>query len=154
MTEKTVFYPDSVDVNDIPALASLEEKCFSLPHTKEQLERELNDSSVIMLCARQQKETGKDPVGYLSMRTVLDEGYIGNVAVDESYRRKGVAGILLSALITRARELGLAFITLEVRESNAPAIALYKKYGFQLAGLQKNYYTGPKENAIIMTLTF
>ena len=134
--------------DDLEEILRIENLCFSLPHSLGQLERELENEDDMILCVR----SGNLPVGYITMKHILDEGYIGNVAVDPGFRRKGIAGNLLSELIRRSKELGLAFLTLEVRESNTPAISLYEKNGFKIAGIQKNYYTGPKENAIIMTL--
>ena len=84
-------------------------------------------------------------------RYVLDEGYISNVAVSPEHRRKGIADRLIRELMTRAGQLELAFVTLEVRESNAPAAELYKKHGFVKVGQRKNYYDLPKEDAILMT---
>lgn len=135
------------NIKDLEEIARIEKLCFSLPHSYEQLERELSDETGVILCVR----SDDSPVGYITMKYVLDEGYIGNVAVDPEFRRKGIADKLLSEMISRARMLSLSFLTLEVRESNTPAISLYEKYEFKIAGIQKNYYTGPKENAIIMT---
>ena len=83
---------------------------------------------------------------------VLDEGYVSNVAVDPDCRRMGIADALICEIVSRAKALELSFVTLEVRESNAPARRLYEKHGFENVGLRKNYYDFPKENAILMTL--
>ena len=85
------------------------------------------------------------------MSIVIDEGYIFNVAVRESYRNKGVATSLINELVTYGKKNNFSFITLEVRESNFPAISLYSKFGFIKAGERKDYYSNPKENAILMT---
>ena len=82
---------------------------------------------------------------------MLDEGYIGNVAVRPAFRRRGVADALLDALDTRASERGLAFLTLEVRAGDEPAIALYRKHGYLRVGLRPGYYADPREDAILMT---
>ena len=87
------------------------------------------------------------------MEYVLDEGGITNVAVFPVHRRQGIADALLNELLRRAKGLGLATVTLEVRETNAPAIALYQKTGFVPVGRRKNYYTSPTEDAILMTVT-
>ena len=92
-------------------------------------------------------------VGYAGLQVVLDEGYIDNIAVEPNARRHGVADELLD-VFCRFGEANLAFLTLEVRASNAPAIALYRKHGFEEAGRRKNYYTKPAEDAIIMTRYF
>ena len=82
---------------------------------------------------------------------LLDEGYIGNVAVRPAYRRRGIAGALLQALETLGREKALSFLTLEVRAGNAPAIALYEKNGYACVGRRPDYYDHPREDAILMT---
>ena len=84
---------------------------------------------------------------------MLDEGYITNVAVSPDFRRQGIARALIEALLAKARENGLAFVTLEVRESNAPAIALYTGAGFEPVGKRKNFYSNPTENAVLMTIS-
>ena len=134
----------------IPQVAALEKACFSHPWSEALLQNELwNDSAVILVAE------GEDGtvLGYAGLQTVLDEGYINNVAVDRAYRRCGVASELIAAFV-RFGQSKLAFLTLEVRASNAPAIALYAKHGFQEAGRRKNYYEGPREDAILMTLEF
>ena len=83
-----------------------------------------------------------------------DEGYITNVAVFPPYRRRGVAGKLLDVFLRFARANHLAFLTLEVRPSNAAAIALYTRFGFREAGRRRNYYDLPREDALILTRTF
>ena len=92
--------------------------------------------------------------GYCGLNTILDEGYITNVAVLESYRRQGIGKLLVNALIDFANEKNLAFLTLEVRKSHTPAINLYKNNGFEEVGERKNYYTSPLENALLMTKYF
>ena len=92
-------------------------------------------------------------LGYAGLHVILDEGYIDNVAVERDARRHGVASALLD-VFCRFGAAKLAFLTLEVRASNAPAIALYEKYGFQRAGLRPKYYDKPREDAVIMTREF
>ena len=92
-------------------------------------------------------------LGYAELSVILDEGCLEKIAVDPKYRRQGVAEELLGAFLRFGRA-NLAFITLEVRESNAPAIALYMKHGFAQVGRRRGYYDDPKEDAILMTLEF
>ena len=84
---------------------------------------------------------------------VLDEGYIDNVAVRPECRRQGIGDRLLE-VFCRFGQAHLAFLTLEVRPSNAAAVALYEKHGFQEAGRRKDYYTDPTEDALLLTRTF
>ena len=118
----------------LDALVELERSCFSIPWTRAQLTAELPDERHEFLIA----EAGEEVLGYVGMLFVLDEGYISNVAVAPDYRRQGVASALIRALLARAAERKLSFVTLEVRESNAPAIALYEGFGFAPVGCRKN----------------
>lgn len=134
----------------IPQIAELERSCFSHPWSEEMLRQELwNDAGAVIVAE------GEDGtvLGYAGLQTVLDEGYLNNVAVDPRFRRQGVAEALMEALIRFGRAK-LAFLTLEVRASNAPAIGLYGKAGFEQVGRRKHYYDDPKEDAILMTLEF
>lgn len=131
----------------LPALAELEKQCFHAPWSEKMLREELGGG--IFLVAEQDGEVQ----GYVGCQTVLDEGYITNVAVSTDFRRRGAARRLIAELIARAKEKGLAFVTLEVRESNAPAIALYTGAGFVPVGKRKNFYSNPTENAVLMTIS-
>ena len=92
-------------------------------------------------------------LGYGEVRAILDEGTLEKIAVAPAYRRQGVAEAILSAFL-RFGQAHLAFLTLEVRETNAPAIALYEKLGFEPVGRRKNYYRQLHEDALLMTRTF
>lgn len=131
----------------LPQLEELEKACFSLPWTREQLKSQMPDEHHVFLTATD----GEQVLGYVGMMVVLDEGYISNVAVAPAVRRQGIGDALISELMSRAQERELAFVTLEVRESNAPAIALYEKHGFRAVGKRKNYYELPREDAVLMT---
>ncbi len=127
----------------------LEKLCFSVPWTGEQIRSQLGGDNHVFIAARSPDSA---ILGYVGLMHVLDEGYISNVAVDPDCRRMGIADALIGEIVSRANALKLSFVTLEVRESNAPARRLYEKHGFENVGLRKNYYDFPKENAILMTL--
>ena len=135
---------------DLPALAALEQACFSHPWSENGLAETLQNGRSVFLAAEREGEV----LGYLGMEFVLDEGSITNVAVFPEYRRRGVAAQLLSVFENFARGSHLAFLTLEVRPSNTAAIALYESFGFRQAGRRKNYYDLPKEDALILTKTY
>lgn len=135
---------------NIPAIAEIERLCFSSPWTEEAIRRALDDDACVFLAAT--LDSG-GTIGYVSASTVLDEGYIGNVAVHPDYRRRGVAEALITELKRRLAGR-LAFLTLEVRAGNLAAAALYEKQGFKIVGERKNYYENPKENALLMTYFF
>lgn len=126
----------------------MEQQCFSVPWTHEQLMAQLSDFMHIFLAAAD--ENGR-AVGYAGLMYVLDEGYISNVAVSPDRRREGIADMLLTELYERAKAKKLSFLTLEVRESNIPAQSLYKKHGYTEVGRRKAYYSRPKEDAVLMT---
>ena len=126
----------------------MEQQCFSVPWTRDQLAAQMSESMYICLAA--EDESGR-AVGYVGLMYVLDEGYISNVAVSPSRRREGIADMLLTELYARAKAKKLSFLTLEVRESNAPAQSLYKKHGYTEVGMRKGYYSLPKEDAVLMT---
>ena len=92
-------------------------------------------------------------LGYAGLHAVIDEGYLDNIAVRADYRGNGIADDLLDVFVRFGRE-HLAFLTLEVRPTNEPAIQLYYKHGFAQVGRRKDYYQHPREDAIIMTLEF
>lgn len=130
-------------------LEQLERMCFSRPWSKKMLAEELDNQCAAFLVAVE-PETEK-AVGYAGLLVVADEGYITNVAVDPSCRRQGVAAQLLQVFDNFAKGNHLAFLTLEVRPSNAAAIALYEGFGFREVGRRRNYYDLPKVDALILT---
>ena len=136
-----------VSAEHIPQIEEIEHKCFSRPWTAEQLKSQMRDAQHEFIAA----VSDSGVLGYVGLMYVLDEGYISNVAVRPEARRQGIGDALIDALAEKAKALKLAFLTLEVRESNAPAIALYAKHGFHPVGKRKNYYDAPKEDAVLMT---
>jgi ribosomal-protein-alanine acetyltransferase len=89
--------------------------------------------------------------GFIGIWLVLDEAHVVIIGLRESDRRKGVGELLLISAIEEAVENDCRVVTLEVRESNEPAIELYRKYGFHKVGLRRRYYSDNRENAVIMT---
>lgn len=136
-----------VSAEHITQIEEIERKCFSRPWTVGQLRSQMRDAQHEFIATMD----GGRVLGYVGLMYVLDEGYISNVAVHPDARRQGIGDTLIDALAAKAAELELAFLTLEVRESNAPAIALYAKHGFHPVGKRKNYYEAPKEDAVLMT---
>lgn len=130
----------------LAALAGIEKACFHAPWSESMLREELGKGLFLVA------ERDGQAVGYVGCQTVLDEGYITNVAVSPDCRRQGIGRTLIAELVSRARAQDLAFVTLEARASNAPAIALYEGAGFGRVGVRKNFYTAPTEDAVLMTL--
>ena len=136
--------------SDLDALEALEKACFSLPWTRAQLKSELPDARHEFLVAEAEGEV----LGYIGMMTVLDEGYISNVAVAPAYRRRGLGRALVRQMLRRASDRELSFVTLEVRAHNESAISLYASEGFGAVGLRRDYYERPREDALLMTKFF
>ena len=133
-------------------IARLEQICFSRPWSRRMLAEELENQCAAFLVAL---EPGTDKViGYAGLLVLADEGYITNVAVFPEYRRRGVAEQIIQVFCDFAQGNHLAFLTLEVRPSNAPAISLYNSFGFEEVGRRKNYYDLPREDALILTRYF
>jgi ribosomal-protein-alanine acetyltransferase len=93
-------------------------------------------------------------VGVLQWRHLGEEAEILDLAVRLHDRRQGLASFLLQSFLQHFSQSSVGAIFLEVRESNAPAIALYNKFGFQITGRRPNYYRNPDEAALLMNLFF
>jgi len=132
--------------DDLDQITEIEKECFSLPWSKDSFERELQNDLAYYQCA---EENGKI-MGYMGMWRVLDECHVTNVAVLPEYRKMGIGSMLIEKMVEICKCSEIQAMTLEVRESNVPAIGLYEKYGFVSAGKRPRYYMKPVEDAIIM----
>ena len=137
----------NTESEDIDRILEMEQQNFSYPHTREQLEHEINDPVYLLLTA-----VDKECIlGYIGLMHIEDEGYITNIVVSSEIRRCGIADLLLDEIDKKALQMHLSFITLEVRESNHPAIKVYLKNGYTKKAVLPMYYQKPKEDGIIMT---
>jgi ribosomal-protein-alanine N-acetyltransferase len=130
----------------LSAVAEIEQISFSDPWSVESLELMLGEQAMGLVAL----EDGR-VLGYVGMMCVLDEGQIINVATHPDSRRRGVGRSLMRAIEQSAKERGIVFLSLEVRESNAAARSLYSSLGWVECGIRKNFYSKPTENACIMT---
>jgi ribosomal-protein-alanine N-acetyltransferase len=135
----------------VKSMHEIESESFAVPWTEISIEYEISQEISICLVAVDDNEK---VIGHVYMRQLLDEGDIVNIAVRKSHRKKGIAVCLLKNLFESAKSKNISKITLEVRESNFPAINLYKKFGFAAEGIRKNYYDQPVEDGIIMCKYF
>ena len=135
-----------MNASHVAQIAELEKICFSDPWSERSIASELENKLAFWLVALE----GDMVVGYIGSQTVMDETDMMNVAVHPDYRRRGVAEALVNGLVAYLQKTGSRCLTLEVRASNAPAIALYGKLGFTEQGRRKNYYRNPKEDALIL----
>jgi len=132
---------------DLDAILALDEVCFHRPWTRAEYERELQDPARSFLYVVRVDGT---VVGYCSFWRIFDEIHLNNFAVHPSMRRRGVGRALLAHVLDVAAADGAPRATLEVRASNAAALALYEGSGFTRAGLRRGYYTHPVEDALIL----
>ena len=130
----------------VAAVAELEKICFSDPWSEKSVASELNNKLALWLVAEEENRVA----GYIGSQTCGDESDVMNVAVHPDFRRRGIAEALVKDLVDQLKAIGSRCLTLEVRASNAPAIALYEKMGFVEVGRRKNYYRNPREDALIM----
>jgi ribosomal-protein-alanine N-acetyltransferase len=141
-------------LSDVPALAALEAACFTHPWTPAQVHEEVArvpPDTVLVL--EGPGSPGGAPAGiraYCSFRLVVDEMQVMNVAVDPSYRRRGLARRLLAFAMARAARAGARRALLELRAGNREALALYESLGFRSLGVRRGYYREPTEDALVL----
>ena len=128
--------------NDVPELERLAEECgldvdFSV---------ELRRSYALLRVARQ----GTQAVGFLLAWRAADELHLTDLGVTASARRRGIGRSLVSGLCLEGEGIGARVVLLEVRESNAPAIALYRALGFEEQYRRARYYSDTDEDAVVM----
>lgn len=135
-----------MSLKDIEQVSCIEESIFSIPWSKTSFEDSMNSKNTLFLIAEKENEIA----GYLGMYLFGEEADISNVAVSKTHRRQRIARMLLEKGLIQMKERGVKNVTLEVRETNIPAIRLYESMGFQEVGIRKDYYKEPVENALIM----
>ena len=139
-----------ITVSDIPTLIELEEMIFPCPWTYDMFEHEVySDYSNFYIAF----DKNGDAAAYFGLWLVVDEGHINNFAVIGKYRGCGVSGQLMKKIFSIGKSADIKVYYLEVRKSNTAAINFYKRHGFFEAGLRKNYYREPLEDAILMAKT-
>lgn len=137
---------EKMNISHVAEIAQLEKICFSDPWSEKSVASELENKLSCWLVAVEEDAVA----GYIGSQTVCGETDMMNVAVHPDHRRKGIAEALILSLIEELKGMESHCLTLEVRASNAPAIALYEKLGFSEIGRRKNYYRNPREDALIL----
>jgi len=137
-----------MEESDLAAVCLIEQETFSDPWIYDDFKQSMSDKNNLYLIAEKQGIV----IGYCGYWGVVGEGYICNVAVKKEYRRQQMGFFMISELIAKGYEQGMKSFTLEVRCSNTAAIMLYERLGFVREGVRKDFYTHPKEDAIIMWL--
>lgn len=133
---------------DLDAVLEIEDASFNNPTTREWYEGELKRPDVCFIYVLRLSDM---PVAaFCAFWLVADQAHINNLAVRPELRGHGHGTHLLESIVEEARHLGAASLTLEVRRSNVAAQRLYAKSGFHEAGVRKNYYTQPVEDALVL----
>jgi ribosomal-protein-alanine N-acetyltransferase len=132
----------------INVIHRLETKIFTDPWSKKMIKNEFNNKLTLIIGVVNAKN--KELVGYSFLFNIFDEIHINNIAVKKDFRNKGLGKKQLDFIISYGIENNFNRITLEVRESNTPAIYLYKSYNFKLLSRRKDYYTNPNEDALVL----
>jgi [ribosomal protein S18]-alanine N-acetyltransferase len=133
---------------DLPNVIAIERRSFPAPWSLAMFVLELSKPSSVCLGVR----SGEELIGYLVCSRYHTVWHLMNVAVDNSYRRLGVATALIERLFEETTRDSHRY-TLEVRVSNAEAIAMYESFGFRSAGIRRRYYHDNNEDALIMWRT-
>ena len=129
-------------------ICEIENECFGDPWSRQSFDEVFDNPLAVCLAAFEDYKI----IGYLFAYDLGPEIQILNIAVKKSERRRHVAAAMFEAILNYAKTGKTEELTLEVRESNAGAAAFYKKLGFEIDGVRKNYYANPKEDAVLMSL--
>jgi ribosomal-protein-alanine N-acetyltransferase len=140
-------------VEDIPIVVDIDRMSFPVPWPERCYHFELaKNLSASLLVAEIAVDYGNKIIGYIGYWLIADEVHISTLAVHPDHRSEAVGAQLLEVALVQARGKGAHFATLEVRESNQHALALYWNYGFHTTGIRNGYYHDNGENAVIMAL--
>jgi [ribosomal protein S18]-alanine N-acetyltransferase len=139
-------------VEDLDRIVEIEKDGFKHPWSAELLRRELSHAWSTILLGVEEDEAGERILGFIVFWLVHDEVHILNIAVAVEARRRGLGRALMDEAVAHGRRRAAQISTLEVRRSNAPALALYRALGYRQVGVRPNYYTDEGEDAIVMIL--
>jgi len=134
--------------DDLTEVAALQRRSFTHGWGAEAIQWELENTNVARIYVA--RTSAGDLVAYCACWIVFDELHINSLAVEERVRRQGIARRLLDQVVRDAIAEGARMATLEVRQSNAAARALYEGLGFRIEGVRRNYYQDPREDGLIL----
>jgi [ribosomal protein S18]-alanine N-acetyltransferase len=136
---------------DLSSMLELDDTCFGGLWTELGYQREIESPNSELIGLFSTLEEIK-LLGMGCFWSILEEAHITILAIHPQYQRQGLGQVLLNSLLKTAQCRGLERATLEVRPSNSPAVSLYEKFGFQVAGRRRRYYTDNNEDALILWL--
>ena len=150
MTETNVLIEPIDPAADLDAIVEVQHESFTNPWTREMFAWELQNSDVSHTWVLRTAETRV--AAFCSVWLIFDELHVNNLAVRPAWRRRGLASRLLAFVLKHASERGARRVTLEVRRSNEAAIRLYERFGFHVTAIRRDYYTSPREDALVLWL--
>jgi ribosomal-protein-alanine N-acetyltransferase len=145
------FFVRRMKAEDLPSVGAIEALSFPNPWSESTFMGEIQNTPVSFPFVVVRKPED-EVVAYIVFWQIRDDVQVNNIAVHPECRGRGLGEAMMRFAIAKVRAAGAEFMTLEVRQSNAPAVALYKKLGFEALGTRKNYYTRPDEDACVMGL--
>jgi ribosomal-protein-alanine N-acetyltransferase len=143
-------------LEDIPVVADLDRRSFSLPWSARAFAHEVTDNDHARCWVAEVKEGDRSPVlaGIAVVWLIVDEAHIATIAVEPQMRGQGIGRAMMETLLADARSQGMLSVTLEVRRSNLAARSLYQRFGFEEVGVRIRYYKDNFEDALILTVYF
>jgi [ribosomal protein S18]-alanine N-acetyltransferase len=137
--------------SDVEAIVAIEQESFASPWSRKTFEADLNENPFSRFYVAR-LDACPEPVGYVCFWIVFEELRLMNLAVTPSLRRRGIGRALLGRALLLGQNQGARRALLEVRASNAAALALYRETGFVQKGIRTKYYINPVEDAVLMEL--
>ena len=134
------------EAEHLDAMVALEQECFTTPWSRNSFASEMENDDAHVTVAMD----GEEVLGLALFHRMGYEGELYNIAVWPKYRGRGIGKALLQDVMENAKKNEVTRIYLEVRRSNDPAREMYRKAGFQICGIRKNYYEAPVEDAVLM----
>jgi ribosomal-protein-alanine N-acetyltransferase len=135
-----------MQATDIPEVIEIERMSFTSPWSENAFLKEIHKLYSLPRVA----VLGDKVIGYICANYIMDEGHIMNLAVHHNFRRRGIGTKLVEEVLDELKENDCRYIYLEVRFSNLRARNFYERFGFKVAGIRRNYYTSPIEDAALM----
>jgi ribosomal-protein-alanine N-acetyltransferase len=135
-----------MQATDIPEVIEIERMSFTTPWSENAFLKEIHKLYSLTRVA----VLGDKVIGYICANYIMDEGHIMNLAVHHNFRRRGIGTKLVEEILDKLKENDCRYIYLEVRFSNLRARNFYERFGFRVAGIRRNYYTSPVEDAALM----
>ena len=148
----TAYEIRGMEEQDIPQIAAIEKMVFPSPWSEAAFRSEWEDNAMAIYLVLAEEAKPDEVLAYCGLWKIFDEGHITNIAVCPDAQGKKLGKMLLHAMIQWSWANGLSHMTLEVRVDNHRAINLYKKAGFEEAGIRPGYYDGGREDALVMWL--